>query len=98
MGATAADLGWVPEKFFADVRLGLLAFAGLAAPIYGLQILLINLLPKYLAPDPAVLFVFALALGTLYCRTHRAVPSIVLHMALNATSLTLALLTMRIIK
>ena len=37
-----------------------------------------------------VLFFFALALGTLYYRTHSVVAPIVLHMALNVTSLTMA--------
>jgi len=91
VGVTAADLGWVPKKLSADVRLGLLTFAALAAPIYAAQFTLATLvLPKYLAPDPFVLFFFALALGTLYYRTHRIVPSIVLHMALNTSSLLMA--------
>ncbi|OHB68698.1 MAG: hypothetical protein A2V70_10335 [Planctomycetes bacterium RBG_13_63_9] len=87
----AADLGWVPQKLFADLRLGLLAFAAVAAPIYLLQIVLSLLLPKYFAPDPFTIFVFALVLGTLYHRTHRIVPAVVVHMSLNATSLALAL-------
>lgn len=91
-GATAVDLGWVPEKFLADVRLGLVAFCAVAAPIYGVQLVLVTLLPRYLAPDPFTLFLFALALGVLYHRTHRVVPAIVLHMALNATSLAMVLL------
>jgi len=36
------------------------------------------------------LFFFALVLGTLYYRTHRLLPLIVLHAALNGTSLLLA--------
>lgn len=87
--ATPADLGWVREKFFADVRLGLFAFAALAAPVYAMQLTLGACLPSYLAPDPFVLLPFAVALGVLYHRTHRIVPAIVLHMSLNATSLTL---------
>jgi len=94
VGATAEDLGWIPRKFAADVKLGLVAFAGLAAPVYAAQITLTLLLPEYLAPDPFVLFFFSLALGTLYYRTHRLVPAIVLHMALNVTSLLLLWLTL----
>jgi membrane protease YdiL (CAAX protease family) len=90
-GATAADMGWAPERLRADVRLGLMAFAGLAAPIYALQVTLALLIPKYLAPDPFVLFFLALGLGTLYFRTHRLMPAIVLHAALNTTSLALLL-------
>lgn len=90
LGATVADLGWVGERLLADVGLGLLAFAAVAAPTYGAMLLLGSLLPGYLAPDPFVLFPFALVLGTLYHRTHRVVPAVVLHMSLNATSLAMA--------
>ena len=90
-GATAEDFGFVPDKLLADVGLGMLAFAGLAAPTYAAMLLLGSLLPKYLAPDPFVLYFFSLALGILYYRTHRIVPAIVLHMSLNATSLAMAL-------
>lgn len=89
-GAMPADLGWVQKKFLTDIGLGLLAFAAVAAPIYALQFALAAQLPNYLAPDPFVLFPFALVLGTLYYRTHRIVPAIVLHMSLNATSLAIA--------
>jgi membrane protease YdiL (CAAX protease family) len=91
--ATAEDLGWVPGKLLADVKLGVLAFVGLAAPIYFTHYLWTTLLPSYIAPDPFPLFLLALALGTLYYRTHRIVPAIVLHMSLNMTSLAMAWLT-----
>lgn len=86
-GATARDFGFVPEKLPADVGLGLLAFLALAAPIYLLQVDLRFWLPTHPVVDPITLFFFAMALGTLYYRTHRIVPSIVAHMALNTTSL-----------
>jgi len=89
-GATAFDFGFVPEKLWPDVRLGLAAFVALAAPIYLVQINLRLWLPKHPIVDPITLFFFAAALGTLYYRTHRIVPSIVAHMALNTTSLLLA--------
>ena len=92
--ATTVDLGWVPEKLFADVRLGLVAFMAIATPIYTAQITLALLLPKYLAPDPFVLFFLAVVLGILYYRTHRIVPVIVVHMSLNTTSLALAWMLM----
>ncbi|MEE8451626.1 MAG: CPBP family glutamic-type intramembrane protease [Thermoguttaceae bacterium] len=95
VGATANDLGWSAKHFFADVRLGLVAFAGLAAPIYAVQFALLRVLPEYVAPDPFVLFFFAIALGVLYHRTHRIVPSIVLHMSLNTMSLVIALLALQ---
>jgi len=86
-GATARDFGFVPEKLPADVGLGLLAFLALAAPIYLLQVDLRLWLPTHPVVDPITLFFFAMALGTLYYRTHRIVPSVVAHMALNTTSL-----------
>ena len=39
------------------------------------------------APDPIPLFFLALVFGALYHRTHRIAPSLVLHMAFNATSI-----------
>lgn len=38
-------------------------------------------------PDPIPLFVLAVALGYVYQRTHRIVPSIVVHLLLNSTTL-----------
>jgi hypothetical protein len=87
VGATAADLGFSRARFWPDVRLGLLAFVAVAAPVYLLQFVLSAVLPGRLAADPITMVFFALALGLLYHRTHRIVPSIALHMALNATSL-----------
>lgn len=93
-GATAADFGWEPRKLLADVRLGLLAFAAVAAPVILLQYAMTKyLLPGDVAADPIPLFFFALVLGTLYYRTHRIMPAIVTHMALNVTSLSLAWLS-----
>jgi hypothetical protein len=91
-GASAVDFGWVREKAWGDVRLGLLTFVAIAVPIYAMQITLHSLLPEYMAPDPIPLFFFALALGILYYRTHRLMPLVVLHAALNGTSLAMTLL------
>ncbi len=92
-GANAADLGWHWKSLPGDARLGLLTFLALAAPIYLLQYFLQIALTKSLqtpvVPDPVPLFFFALALGTLYYRTHRITPSLMLHAALNFTSLAL---------
>lgn len=90
--ATSVDLGWVREKLLADVCMGLVAFAAVAVPIYWLQLDLQKRLPAGIAPDPIPLFVFALVLGTLYYRTHRIVPAIVLHMALNGTTMAMVLM------
>ena len=95
VAASAADLGWQPKKFFADVRLGLWSFVAVVGPIYVIQIVLLLALPKSVAPDPIPLFFLALVLGILYRRTHRIVPAIVLHMLLNAASLKMAWALMR---
>lgn len=87
VGATPADWGWDPRRFWSDVRLGVVGFLAIAAPLYLTQIGLGLLLPKRLAPDPLTIFLFALLLGTLYHRTHRGVPAVIAHAMLNATSL-----------
>lgn len=166
---TWADLGWKPDTVAGDVRLGLVTFAAIAPPIYGLQAFLsqfveeqhpiIEVLSRERTPlvlalaglsavvvaplaeefffrvllqgwlesariptvdveaeseepiDPAPrgtaivatalvfallhlghgaapipLFFFALALGYLYQRTHRLLPSVTVHFCLNAFS------------
>jgi membrane protease YdiL (CAAX protease family) len=90
-GATAKDFGWDSEKFWGDVATGTTAFFAVALPIYALHIDLAHyVLPAKYAPDPIALFFFALVLGLLYYRTHRIVPSIVMHMLLNTCSLAMA--------
>lgn len=88
-GASWQDLGIVPQRLLGDVWLGLVAFLAMAVPLYLLQISL-QMLTSAVAVDPITLSLFAMVLGLLYFRTHRLVPSIVLHMALNGTSLLLA--------
>ena len=85
--ATAADLGWNMRRLPGDLRTGAVVFAAVVGPIYGLQILLTALLPKYVAPDPITLFVFSLVLGWLYARTRRLAPPATAHALLNAASL-----------
>ncbi len=89
VGATAVDFGWVPRRLGGDLVLGLATFAVVAVPIYAIQGLTPRLLPTDIAPDPVPLFFFALVLGFLYYRTHRITPLVVVHAALNATSLAL---------
>ncbi len=86
-GATASDLGFVGNKVVQDTGLGLASAAAVVLPIFILQYVLSEVLPEWIAPDPLILFCFAVVLGLLYCRTHRVVASIVLHMSLNAISL-----------
>ncbi len=92
LGATAADLGWSRDKLPSDVRLGLLSFLAVVVPIYGLQSPALAVAARGRSPDPFALFPFAIVLGTLYFFTHRIVPAIVLHAALNGTSLALVVL------
>ncbi|MDG2207879.1 MAG: CPBP family intramembrane metalloprotease, partial [Pirellulales bacterium] len=42
-------------------------------------------------PDPIPLFFLAMVLGYLYAKTHRILPGIVVHMALNGTSMLILL-------
>jgi membrane protease YdiL (CAAX protease family) len=86
-GATARDFGWDSRRFFKDIGLGVFSFFLVAVPIFFLQMVLLTYLPKQFAPDPIPLFFFAVVLGLLYQRTHRLVPSIVLHALLNFCSL-----------
>ena len=92
VGATAADLGWKPEKLRSDAKLGLVALVAAIGPVLTLQVAL-TVLVKWrgidYAPDPIPLFLLALVFGTLYRRTHRIAPSLVLHMAFNATGIVL---------
>ncbi len=94
-GATASDLGFVGNKVVQDTALGLASAAAVVLPILILQAVATAVLPEWMAPDPLTLFCFAVVLGLLYCRTHRVVASIVLHMSLNATSLLALWLMMR---
>jgi membrane protease YdiL (CAAX protease family) len=95
-GATVADLGFIREKLLSDVGLGLLACAAVCAPVLVLQHLAAGyVVPEDVAADPIPLFFLALALGTVYYRTHRIIPAIVTHMAFNATSLALFWLQVR---
>lgn len=85
--AALSDLGVIGKKIPRDIGLGLVAAAAVVPFIFIIQAVLTNVLPDWIAPDPLPLFCFAVALGLLYCRTHRVVASIALHMSLNAVSL-----------
>jgi membrane protease YdiL (CAAX protease family) len=91
-GANAVDMGWVPERFWPDIELGVCMFWAVAIPVYAMQATLNEWLPKSIAPDPIPLFFFALAQGAVYFRTHRIMPLVVFHMVFNATSLVFAVL------
>lgn len=90
-GATLADFGISPSKWKTDIKLGMAAFLVVTIPVYVLLILLQNLLPENSVVDPLPLLLLAVVLGGLYYRTHRIMPSIVLHMAFNAAGVILAL-------
>lgn len=89
--ASLRDLGLPADRLAGDLRLGAIAFLAVGPPVMALQDVLGRfVLPRNVAPDPIPLFVLAMALGGLYYRTGRIVPSIVLHMMLNGASLLVA--------
>jgi membrane protease YdiL (CAAX protease family) len=92
VGARAADLGWRPETLRHDASLGLLALLAAVPPVLAIHVVSTVVVKKMginFALDPIPLFFLALVLGALYRRTHRIAPSLVLHMAFNATSIAL---------
>lgn len=91
-GASWSDLGWDRRCVRADAGVGLLGYLAAFAPVFLAQLGAYCFLPEDVAADPAGIFVFALMLGWLYLRTHRLVPSIVCHMALNAQTVVMILL------
>jgi len=91
-GVTWADLGVVPRKLLADVKLGLLASAATIPPVLLLFLLCQSVFPKSVTPDPVPLFFLALALGVLCYRTRRIAPAIVLHAAFNTVGVLNGLL------
>ncbi len=90
-GATLADLGVVPGKLVRDIRIGLVTFLAVVVPVYMVKILVIMLLPTVTFDDPIAIFFLAVAMGTLYYRTHRIVPSLALHMVFNAVGVFVAI-------
>jgi membrane protease YdiL (CAAX protease family) len=88
---TLADFGIVPSKLAEDVRIGLLAFLAVTVPVYAVMIDVKELLPNIAVADPIPILFLAMALGILYYRTHRIVPSLALHMTFNAVGVLMAL-------
>jgi membrane protease YdiL (CAAX protease family) len=96
VGATAADLGWQPKQLPLDGKLAIVALGAVMPPLLLLQGALNAAVSKAdiaIAPDPIPLFFLALAFGLLYRRTHRLAPSLILHMAFNATSVVMYFLS-----
>jgi len=91
--ATLADFGIVPSKLAGDIRIGLLAFLAVTVPVYAVMIDVKELLPDIAVADPIPILFLAMALGMLYYRTHRIVPSLVLHSAFNAVGVFMAIAT-----
>jgi membrane protease YdiL (CAAX protease family) len=83
-GATLADFGIVPSRLASDLRIAAWTLLAFAVPVYAINFDATLVLPKHTVVDPIPLFFLAIALGTLYYRTHRIIPSIALHMAFNA--------------
>jgi len=90
-GATLADFGIVPGKLAGDLRIGALALLAVTVPVLAIMFDVSKLLPKNVVADPIPILFLAVALGILYYRTHRIVPSIALHMAFNAVGVLTAL-------
>jgi membrane protease YdiL (CAAX protease family) len=90
-GATLADFGIVPDKLRDDVLLGLLAFLAFTPPIYAVMIAFKVFVPAISVPDPIPIFLLGAAFGGLYYRTHRIVPSMVMHAAFNAIGVLAAI-------
>ena len=88
----ARDLGLPETQRWRSLRResGLVAWAAVTGPILVLFAKIRSLAPAVVV-DPLPIFLLALVLGTLYYRTHRILPSIVLHAAFNATGVLLAL-------
>lgn len=89
--ARLSDFGIVPHEIPRDIFRGLVAFSAIVVPVYALQIGATWLVPENFAPDPIPIFFLSVAFGTVWCRTHRLVPSVVMHMSLNAMSMALAM-------
>ncbi|MGQ9506059.1 MAG: CPBP family glutamic-type intramembrane protease [Thermogutta sp.] len=78
--------------FLKDLTMGVGWFVATVTPLYFVQgILKLALAEKSLADPLTMVFVGAI-LGTLFARTGRLTPSVVFHILLNVTSLSLALL------
>lgn len=90
-GATLADLGIVPGKVVNDILLGLLAFLAFTPPVYAVMISLKIFVPEISVPDPIPILILGMAFGGLYYRTHRIVPSMVMHAAFNAVGVLVAI-------
>ncbi len=94
--ATPRDLGWQPRRLAADAKLSFVALLTAMPPLLIAQYDLLYAAEKYQVSnslDPIPLFFLALVFGALYQRTHRIAPSLLLHMAFNATSVTLFFVT-----
>ena len=94
-GATLADFGVVPSKIFHDLRTAGVTFLAVTVPVLAINVDMNELLPKSLVADPIPILFLAMALGMLYYRTHRIVPSLALHMAFNAVGVFTAIAQMK---
>jgi membrane protease YdiL (CAAX protease family) len=96
VGATAGDLGWDADKIGSDLLTGVVAFFAVYIPLIVIQAVVVPaILPERFAPDPIAIFFLAIVLGSLYYRTHRLVPSLVVHVLLNGCSLAMVLFLAR---
>lgn len=71
--------------------IGLVALIAMTGPVYAVfELVRKNVSPDFsYSLDPVPLFFLAIVLGFLYQRTHRLLPSLVLHAYFNAIGMTL---------
>jgi membrane protease YdiL (CAAX protease family) len=93
--ARLVDFGIVPKEIPKDIFRGILGFIAVTVPVYGIQFATAPLVPKEISQDPISIFFLAIAFGVVWCRTHRLIPSIVMHMLFNGFSLTMAMYMLR---
>jgi membrane protease YdiL (CAAX protease family) len=94
--ATMADFGVDLRKLPGDVGLGFATAFWVLLPIFAARLTVLIVVPPFLQnpwADPIFLLPLAVALGFLYFRTHRIVPSIALHAAFNAVGVLMALMS-----
>ena len=83
--ATLDDLGIQTKKIPEDIATGFGAAVILLPPILLCTVILNTINPNFVW-DPIPIFFLSIGLGYLYFKTHRIIPSIILHATLNGIS------------
>ncbi|MDO4584424.1 MAG: CPBP family glutamic-type intramembrane protease [Planctomycetia bacterium] len=93
-GSSWKMMGFDRTRWKSDLQLGILAFSLVALPTYCLQAFLSWLLAGICSPDAVTLLPISIVFGILYWRTKRLLPSVTVHVLLNAVSIAVAFLTL----